>query len=143
MKDFLEIIEEGDKLESSLSDVRHRIANFDEKLVKFIELVANKNGYSTAKRTYMLKEAETTADFPYLFGTVLERSLYAKYKAATPDWRDYIKVGTQNDFRPSWLIGVNGLQGSLPAVQMRGEYPNDANLVDGKVVIQLAKYGRE
>ncbi len=143
MKDFLEIMEEGDKLESSLSDVRHRIPQFDEKLVRFIELVSNKRGYSAAKRKYMLSEAETSADFPYLFGTVLERQLYAKYKAAVPDWRDYIKVGTQNDFRPSWLIGVNGLQGSLQSVGLRGEYPNDESLQDGKVIIQLGKYGRE
>lgn len=141
--DFLELMEQGGKLETSLSDVRHRIANFDEKLVKFIELCANKNGYSTAKRTYLLKEAETTADFPYLFGTVLERQLYAKYKAAVPDWRDYIKVGTQNDFRPAWILGLNGLQGVLQNVALRGEYPNDGNLVDGKVQIILQKYGRE
>lgn len=141
--EFLELMEVGDKLESSLSDVRHRIANFDEKLVKFIELCANKPGYSSAKRAYLLKEAETTADFPYLFGTVLERQLYAKYKAATPDWRDYIKVGTQNDFRPAWILGVNGLQGTLPSVALRGEYPNDGALVDGKVQIMLGKYGRE
>jgi hypothetical protein len=141
--DFLQLIEEGDKLESSLSDVRHRIPQFDEKLVGFIELMANKKGYSAAKRTYMLKEAETTADFPYLFGTVLERQLYAKYKAQDPDWKDYIKVGTQNDFRPSWLIGVHGLQGSLPAVELRGEYKQDANLSDGKIVISLGKFGRE
>jgi hypothetical protein len=136
-------MEQGGKLESSVSDVRHRIANFDEKLVKFIELIANKSGYSSAKRSYLLKEAETTADFPYLFGTVLERQLYAKYKAQDPDYRDYIKVGTQNDFRPSWLIGVNGLQGVLPPVALRGEYPNDAALVDGKVQIILNKFGRE
>jgi hypothetical protein len=143
MKDFLEVMEEGNKLESSLSDVRHRISNFDEKLVKFIELCANKPGYNSAKYQYLMKEAQSTADFAFLFGTVLERQLYAKYKAATPDWRDYIKVGTQNDFRPSWVIGVNGVQGSLPPVALRGEYPNDAALVDGKVVIMLGKYGRE
>jgi hypothetical protein len=34
--DFLQLIEEGDKLESSLSDVRHRIPQFDDKLVGFI-----------------------------------------------------------------------------------------------------------
>jgi hypothetical protein len=143
MRDFLEVMEEGDKLESSLSDVRHRISRFDEKLVKFIELIANKPGYSSAKHRFMMSEAESTADFPFLFGTVLERQLYAKYKAVTPDWKDYIKVGTQNDFRPSWIIGVSGLQGSLPAVAQRGEYPNDEALIDGKVVISLGKYGRE
>jgi hypothetical protein len=143
MRDFLEVMEDGDKLESSLSDIRHNIPHFDEKLVRFIELIANKNGYRSAKHKYLLSEAESTADFPYLFGTVLERELYAKYKAQDPDWRDYIKVGTQNDFRPSWVIGINGLQGTLPAVALRGEYPNDSALVDGRVQIILGKYGRE
>jgi len=141
--DFLELMEVGDKLETSLSDVRRGIPQFQEKLVRFMELLANKPGYNSAKRTYLMKEAETTADFPYLFGTVLERQLYAKYKAATPDWRDYIKVGTQNDFRPAWLIGVNGLQGVLSPIPLRGEYPNDQALVDGRVQIILQKFGRE
>jgi hypothetical protein len=143
MKDFLEVMEEGDKLEPSLGDNRKRISNFNEKLVKFVELVANKAGMASHKRTYLLKEAEQTSDFPFLFGTVLERQLYAKYKMAKSDWRAYIKTGTQNDFRPSWLIGVNGLQGSLAQVGMRGEYKQDANLTDGKVQISLNKFGRE
>lgn len=141
--DFLKLMEEGDKLESSIGDVRKRIANFDEKLVRFVELIANKPGYSSAKREYLLKEAETTSDFPFLFGTVLERQLYAKYKAAAPDWRNYIKTGVQNDFRPAWLIGVFGLQGGLNQVPLRGEYKMDAQLADGKVQIILNKFGRE
>lgn len=143
MKDFLQLMEEGDKLESSLGQMTRGISNFNEKLVRFIELIANKPGYSSNKRNYLLKEAETTTDFPFLFGTVLERQLYVKYKAAEPDWRTYIKTGTQNDFRPAWLIGVFGLTGGLQQVQQRGEYKQDAVLADGKVAIALSKFGRE
>lgn len=143
MKDFLQVMEEGDKLESSIGDVRGRIANFDEKLEKIIGLIANKPGYSAHKRAYLMKEAETTSDFPFLFGTVLERQLYANYKAITPDWRDYIKVGTQNDFRPAWLIGTYGIGSQLQVVGQRGEYKSDDVLSDGKVVFQLSKYGAE
>jgi hypothetical protein len=141
--DFLEMLEGGEKLESNVRSATKNIARFDEKLVKFIELIANKPGYSASKREYLLKEAETTTDFPYLFGTVLERQLYAKYKAADPDFRSYIKVGTQNDFRPSWLIGVYGMTSQLSSVAQRQEYKQDSNLADGKVAIQLAKYGAE
>lgn len=141
-KDFLELMEEGDKLESSLGDRTRRIANFDEKLVRFIELIANKPGYSSNKRVYLMKEAETTSDFPLLFGTVLDRQLLAKYQIATPDWRTYIKTGTQKDFRPQDLFGVYGLQGQLKQVKQRGEYPVDASLGEGKVQIKLSKYGR-
>jgi hypothetical protein len=143
MKDFLQLMEEGDKLETSLSEVTETISNFDEKLVGFIELIANKAKMRKNKWTYLMKEAETTTDFPFLFGTVLERQLYAKYKAAEPDWRSYIKTGTQNDFRPSWLIGVFGLTGGLAQVPMRGEYKMDAVMADGKVQIALNKFGRE
>jgi hypothetical protein len=143
MRDFLEVMEEGGKLESGISGLAKRIPNFTEKLTQFMELLSNKSGMSANKRAYILKEAESTADFPYLFGTVLERQLYAKYRAITPDWKDYIKVGTQNDFRPAWVLGTYGLQGQLQQVQLRGEYPNDGNLADGKVQIILSKYGRE
>jgi hypothetical protein len=143
MKDFLELLDEGDGLDSNVSSFHSRIANFEEKLIGFMELMANKKGFSSNKWKYLLKEAETTTDFPYLFGTVLERQLYAKYMAADPDWRTYIKTGTQNDFRPSWLIGVYGLTGPLQKVKQRDEYKADAVLADGKVAISLDKYGRE
>lgn len=143
LRDFLSVIEEGDKLESSLGDVRKRIPNFNQKLLKFIHLIANESGMSQHKRTYLMKEAETTSDFPFLFGTVLERQLYAKYKAATPDWRNYIKTGTQNDFRPAQILNVFGLQGGLQPVRERGEYKQDAVLTDAKVNISLSKFGRE
>ena len=141
MKDFLEVMEAGEKLETSLSQRAKSIANFDEKLSRFIGLIANQPGYSSHKRAFLMKEAETTSDFPALFGTVLERQLLAKYRVQTPDWRQYIKVGTQRDFRPSWQIGIYGLQANLSVVPQRAEYPA-AKLVDGKYVIQLTKYGR-
>ncbi len=143
MKDFLELMEEGDRLETSLSSVTHSITNFEEKLVRFIELVANKPQYPSWKRAILLKEAESTSDFPYLFGTVLDRQLYAKYMAATPDWKSYIKTGTQRDFRPQALIGVFGNRGAFPPVASpSGEYVQDANYSDGQVLITLNKYGR-
>jgi hypothetical protein len=89
-----------------------------------------------------MKEAENTTDFPILFGTVLERQLLAKYQIAKPDWRNYIKTGTQNDFRKANLIGVYGLQSNLSEVAERGEYKGD-NLKDGKVENVLKKYGRQ
>jgi hypothetical protein len=142
-KDFLQVLEEGDKLESSLQDVTKRIPDFNRKLDGFIKLIANESGMASHKRAYLLKEAEGTSDFPLLFGTVLERSLYAKYKADPGDWRSYIKTGTQNDFRPQDILGVYGLGNGLSVVAPRGEYKHDANLGEGKVSISLSKYGRE
>jgi hypothetical protein len=141
MRDFLEVMEEGAKLESGVSSAAKRIVNFDEKFDKFTNLIANTEGMTAHKRRYLMKEAETTSDFPILFGTVLERSLLAKYQIQKPDWRGYIKTGTQNDFRSNNIIGVFGLQSSLSQVAERGEYKGD-KLQDGKVSNSLKKYGR-
>jgi hypothetical protein len=141
MKDFLELMQEGEKLETNLRSRAKTIAHFDEKLSKFIELIANTNGYASHKRQFLLKEAESTSDFPTLFGTVLERSLLAKYNIAKPDWREYMKVGTQNDFRVANLLKTYGLQGNMPEVKERGEYKEQA-MGDGKFSNRLKKYGK-
>src|SRR5205814_9853884 len=49
----------------------------------------------------------------------------------------------RSDFRPSWILGVYGLQGVLPEVGLRGEYTDDGALGDGKVQIVVKKFGRE
>jgi hypothetical protein len=147
---FLELMEATDSLEKTVKEAAQgRVKKFQEAQAHFMRFLT----YTPAKRKYivesakeglhMFAEAESVADFPFLFGTVLERMLYAKYKAAEPTWKQYIKTGTQNDFRPAWLLNVFGLQGTLPQVQQRQEYPNDANLADSKVVFLLNKYGRE
>lgn len=143
MKDILEVIEEGTRLEAGSQERAKHVLQFNEKFNAFVGLITNRSGMSRAKREYLMKEAETTSDFPALFGTVLERSLIAKYQVATADWRTYIKTGTQNDFRPQRQIGVWGLQGKLSQVKQRQEYKQDSALTDGKVDISLAKYGRE
>lgn len=138
--DFLEVMKEGAKLESNVGAQADRIANFEEKYTNFLELVNNSNGLSSAKREYLMKEAEGTSDFPVLFGTVLERTLRAKYNLQTPDFNKYVKVGTQNDFRMSWDMATYGNRAVLPVVKERGEY-KDRALNDGKFVIGLQKYG--
>jgi hypothetical protein len=89
----------------------------------------------------LLKEAESTTDFPVLFGTVLERSLLGKYRIANPDWRTYIKTGTQNDFRKANLMKTYGLQGNMAEVRERGEYKEQA-MGDGKFDCIVKKYGK-
>lgn len=138
--DFLEVMKEGEKLESSVASQAKRIANFEEKYTNFVELINNVKGFSTAKRQYLLKEAETTSDFPTLFGTVLERAIRAKYNLVIPDWTGYVKTGTQNDFRMAWDMALYGNRAVMSVVKERGEY-QDRALQDGKFVIGLQKYG--
>jgi hypothetical protein len=141
MSTFLEVIKEGEKLESNVGQRAAQIANFEEKYTAFIELINNSAGHSTAKRQYMLKEAEGTSDFPTLFGTVLERKIRDKYKLVTPSFDKYVKVGTQNDFRVAWDMSLYGNRALPTVVKERGEYQDDT-LNDGKWLIALQKYGK-
>lgn len=141
MKNFLEVIEEGTRLDASVSDRARNIANFEEKYTAFLNLITNAAGMPSHRRQYLMKEAETTSDFPNLFGTVLERSLLMKYKIKSPDWRNYIKVGGQNDFRSANLLATYGLGSAMTEVKERGEYQSD-KVQDGKFSIALKKYGR-
>ena len=143
--DFLKLMQEGDNMDKGFSHAagkRHGIANFDEKLARFVRLCNNTDGMPSHKRRYLMKEAETTSDFPTLFGTVLERVLRAKYDLQQPDWRKYIKVGTQNDFRTAWDMALYGNRATLNVVKERGEY-QDTKLQDGKFTVNLQKFGRK
>jgi hypothetical protein len=143
MLNILEVLE-GKTLDPSVGDQAHSIENFEEKFDALQALILNEQGYSSHRRMYLLQEASTTHDFPILFGNVLERQLWAKYTLAKPDWRSYIGVGTQKDFRASGqeVIGIWGLQARLPKVVLRGEYKQDKELAEGKTAITLEKYGR-
>lgn len=141
-RDLLEVMQEGERLEPSAVQLASRIDHFEEKVVYLLDLIDNHPGYSSNKRRYLMKEAETTSDFPALFNYILDRQLYQQYKIQKLDWRDYIKTGTQRDFRVANIIGVYGLQSVLNTVKERGEYQN-RQLGDGKVGNQLLKYGAQ
>lgn len=88
-----------------------------------------------------MEEAATTSDFPILLGLILDQTLIPQYKMLTPDWRDYIATGLQSDFRVSQLVKLWGLEGPLSEIPQHGEYP-EVTAAEGKVTIQLAKYGK-
>lgn len=140
-KDFLEVMQEGEKL-LSIRDAAPRISKFDEKVAGLISLIVNERGYRSSMRKALLEEAATTTEFPIIFGTILDRQLLAKYQPARPDWRTYVKVGSQMDFRPQMLYSAFGLQGALQVTAPQSEYKQDAKMGEGKVQITLAKYGR-
>jgi hypothetical protein len=138
--DFLEVMKEGSRLESSAENMAAKIQGFEEKFTAFTNLIAGRTGHSRVMREALLKEAEGTSDFPTLFGTVLERTLRAKYNLVTPDFTKYVKSGSQNDFRMAWDMATYGNRATLNVVKERGEY-KDRALNDGKFVIGLQKYG--
>lgn len=142
LRDLLEVMEEGERLEPSARQLANRIPHFEEKVTYLLDLIDNHKGYSSNKRAYLMREAESTSDFPALFNYILDRQLYQMYQIQKLDWRTYIKTGTQRDFRTANIIGTYGLQSALNAVKERGEYQNAA-LADGKVSNVLSKYGRQ
>jgi hypothetical protein len=140
-KEFLEVMQEGEKL-AEIRGMARGIPNLSEKVASLASLICNEKGYRTSMRKALLEEAATTSEFPIIFGTILDRQLLAKYTIAKPDWRNYIKAGSQGDFRPQMLYGVFGLQGGLNVTAPQTEYKQDAKLGEGKVQISLNKFGR-
>jgi hypothetical protein len=142
MRDLLEVIQEGEQMEPSARKLASRIDRFEEKVTYLLGLIDNQPGFSSNKRAYLMREAETTSDFPALFNYILDRQLMQMYQIQKLDWRQYIKTGTQRDFKVANIIGVYGLQAVLGSVKERGEYVN-RNLGDGKIPNSLAKYGAQ
>lgn len=140
MTDFMKLMKEGEAMDLSVGERASSIANFKEKYDAFVNLIANKAGVKKSLHQYLLKEAESTSDFPTLFGTVLERTLRQKYNLVNATWRQFVKVGTQNDFRTAWDISLYGNRKVLPAVKERGEYKARA-LFDGKFTVVPRKFG--
>jgi len=90
---------------------------------------------------YQLKEAMVTADFPYLFGDVLDRSLMAAWGTTMPAWQEYIDQGTVRDFRQAKMLGIEGMGAVLDAVGERAEYPERGPVEETPITRQVSKYG--
>lgn len=91
-------------------------------IVRTIELLTNKHKMPSHRWEYLMKEAITTSDFPYLFGQVVDRQMLAAYKAWVHDWESYCKVGTAKDFNTWRSHKVWGNDENLPLVAEKGEY---------------------
>lgn len=150
MRELLEAFGDAGLLEPNAADLARKFnggptflgTTFEEKVTSILDLIDNHKGYKSHVRTALMKEAETTSDFPALFNYILDRQLLQMYQIQKLDWREYIKTGTQRDFRTANIIGVYGLQSTLTSVKERGEYKN-RELGDGKVPNVLAKYGAQ
>lgn len=136
---FLEVMDFNEGLAASARERASRISQFEERLGGFMK------GFMTwtpSKRTAFLEEAgvETISDFTVLFANIIDRMLLPKYKLASPDYRGYVKVGANRDFRKQQAIGTWGLRGAFDQRTLRGEYKERA-INDGKVEIQLKAFG--
>ena len=106
----------------------------------FVEIL-NEAADGSNKAMYLLKEAMVTADFPYLMGDVLDRSMMAQWSTTIPPWQQYIKTGTVRDFRAAKWLGIEGMGAVLDAVGERAEYPERGPSEETPITRQVAKYG--
>lgn len=90
---------------------------------------------------YHFQEAMTTADFPLLFGDVLDRQLLASYREAPATYRSYCRISQVPDFRNVSRFAIDGADGVLDTVAEKAEYP-ETDLDESRDQYQVAKRGR-
>ena len=70
-------------------------------------------------RDYMLAQAVSTEDFPYIFATILDREVFAAYQPANSAMRQIVRVKPGRDFRTRERFQVRGGE-ALLAKQGKG-----------------------
>ena len=128
----------------SLSEVK-KPEGYEARLKETIDLLANAQGWPTHRWEFMLREALTTSDFPYLFGDVLDRQVLARYKAVTPVWKAFTRRGTVRRIYPQpggYRFAITGGDQYLAEVGEKGEYlaSERGELRDA---VYVKKYGRQ
>ncbi len=97
------------------------------------------------ERAYLLQEALTTSDFPFLFGDVLDRQVLANYKAVDPVWKAFVRSSTVPRIYPQvggYRFSMTGGDQFLAEVSQKGEYlASDRNEI--KYELTVKKYGRQ
>ena len=127
-----------------LNDV-NREAGYELKLKETIDLLSNAKGLPAHKHEYLLREALTTSDFPYLFGDVLDRQVLAQYKATDSTWKKYVKTSTVPRLYPQiggYRFAITGGDQRLNLVAEKGEYLA-SNRDEAKYTLYVYKYGRQ
>ena len=118
---------------------------YEQKLVETINLISNAKGLPAHKHEYLLREALTTSDFPYLFGDVLDRQVLAQYKATESSWKSYCRTSTVPRIYPQvggYRFRVTGGDQRLDQVSEKGEYLASAR-DETRYSLYVYKYGRQ
>jgi hypothetical protein len=141
--ELLNLIEKWDGFKS-VSDIR-KPDNYEAQIKETIDLLSNAKGLPQHRHEYLLREALTTSDFPYLFGDVLDRQVLASYKAVDPVWKQFVRMGTVPRIYPQvggYRFGITGGDQHLEEVAEKGEYlASDRN--EARYACYVKKYGRQ
>jgi len=128
----------------ALNDVQ-RGEGYEQKLKETIDLLSNARGLPSHRHEYLLREAMTTSDFPYLFGDVLDRQVLAQYKATESSWRKYVKTSTVPRLFPQiggYRFAITGGDQRLDQVAEKGEYLASTR-DEARYTLYVYKYGRQ
>ena len=94
----------------------------ESQIAEGIDLINNKDHLRQHRHEFRLWEAVTTTDFPYLFGTIIERELMAQYGIVQPEFKAYTLEGTVPNFNQHTRHRRNGGRGKLRELTEKGEY---------------------
>jgi len=128
----------------ALSETK-RPDGYEQRLKETIDLLSNARGLPAHRYEYLLREAMTTSDFPYLFGDVLDRQVLAQYKATESTWKKYVKTSTVPRLYPQiggYRFAVTGGDQRLDLVAEKGEYLASTR-AEGRYTLYVYKYGRQ
>jgi hypothetical protein len=99
------------------------------RLSDFARMSLEKSGANTRGMSYdsmaqaVLRNGQTTSDFPVLLENVMHKTLLAAYQTAPDTWRQISRVGSVSDFR-AWKRLRGGSLANLTAVNEAGELTN-------------------
>jgi len=125
----------------ALSDVG-RGERYEQKLKETVDLLSNAHNFPAHRHEYLIREALTTSDFPYLFGDILNKQVLVSYKAVDPVWKAFVKSSTNKDFKVSRRFAITGGDQYLAEVGSKGEYlASERN--EAYYDLQVKKYGRQ
>ena len=94
----------------------------ESQIERGIAMIENSAHLRSHRHEFQMWEAITTTDFPYLFGTIIDRELMARYRVASADYSAYTKMGTVSNFAQHTRDRLDGLDNILPRVTQKGEY---------------------
>lgn len=143
MPEFMKLMEDwGGYI--ALNEIK-RPEGYERRLKETIDLLTNARGFPAHRHQYLLREALTTSDFPYLFGDVLDRQVLASYKAVDPVWRQFVRMGTVPRIFPQvggYRFGITGGDQHLDEVAEKGEYLASER-DEHRYPVSVKKYGRQ
>jgi hypothetical protein len=115
----------------------------EAQIAEAVDLIRNAGRLPSHRHEYLLREAITTSDFPYLFGVVIEHEMLARYRFAQAPYVPYTKISTLPNFNIHTRHMVDGLTGRLPEIGEKGEYLVDPKPIHSRRYIQLTKKGKQ